>query len=82
MLALKELVSSPALLKERKRDILISFALTGGLALLFAILPRVFFPTYVSSMEMQALQSLPADQLAPLLANLEEVRISLFTSDA
>ena len=82
MLALKEVVSSPSIIKERKKDFLISFGLTGGLALLFAIFPQVFFPSYVSTMEMNALQSIPADQLAPLLANLEEVRMSLFTSDA
>ena len=82
MLALKEVVSTPTIIKERKKDFLISFGLTGGLALLFAIFPQVFFSSYVSTMEMNALQSIPADQLAPLLANLEEVRMSLFTSDA
>ena len=55
---------------------------TGGIALLFALAPGFFFPSYVSSMEMQALQGIPADQLAPLLANLEEIRQSIFTSDA
>jgi hypothetical protein len=82
MLALKEVVSTPSIIKERKKDFLISFGLTGGLALLFAIFPKVFFPSYVSTMEMNALHSIPADQLVPLLANLEEVRMSLFTSDA
>ena len=82
MLALKEVISTPTIIKERKKDFLISFGLTGGLALLFAIFPRVFFPNYVSTMEMNALQSIPADQLMPLLANLEEMRMSLFTSDA
>ena len=82
MLALKEVVNRPQLLQERKRDFLISFALTGGLALLFAVTPRLFFSSYVSAMEMNALRSIPADQLMPLLANLEEVRMSLFTSDA
>ena len=82
MLGLKEVVSHPQLLQERKKDFLISFALTGGLALLFAVMPTVFFPSYVSTMEMNALQSIPTDQLVPLLANLEEVRKSLFTSDA
>ena len=82
MLALKEVVSTPSIIKERKKDFLISFGLTGGLALLFAIFPKVFFPNYVSTMEMNALQSIPTDQLVPLLANLEEVRMSLFTSDA
>jgi hypothetical protein len=82
MLALKEVVSTPTIIKDRKKDFLISFGLTGGLALLFAIFPKVFFPNYVSTMEMNALQSIPTDQLVPLLANLEEVRMSLFTSDA
>ena len=82
MLALKEVVSTPSVIKERKKDFLISFGVTGGLALLFAIFPKVFFPSYVSTMEMNALQSIPADQLVPLLAKLEEVRMSLFTSDA
>ena len=82
MLGLKEVVSRPQLLQERKKDFWISFALTGGLALLFAVMPNVFFSSYVSTMEMHALQSIPADQLMPLLANLEEVRQSLFTSDA
>ena len=82
MLALKEVVTTPAIIKERKKDFLISFGLTGGLALLFAVMPKVFFPQYVSSMEMNALQGIPADQLVPLLANLEEVRMSLFTADA
>ena len=82
MLGLKEVVSRPKLLQECKKEFLISFALTGGLALLFAVVPTVFFPSYVSTMEMNALQSIPTDQLVPLLANLEEVRKSLFTSDA
>ena len=82
MLGLKEVVSRPQLLQERKKDFWISFALTGGLALLFAVMPTVFFSSYVSTMEMHALQSIPADQLMPLLANLEEVRKGLFTSDA
>jgi hypothetical protein len=82
MLALKEVVASPILIKERKKDFLISFGLTGGLVLLFAVMPKVFFSSYVSSMEMNALRSIPADQLMPLLSNLEEMRMSLFTSDA
>ena len=82
MLALKEWVERPQLIKERKKEFLISFAMTGGLALLFALAPKVFFSSYVSTMEMHALQGIPAEQLMPLLSNLEEVRMSLFTSDA
>jgi hypothetical protein len=68
--------------RDTYRAVLISFVLTGGLSLLFAVAPSVCFPSYVSSMEMQGLQQIPADQLAPLLANLTEVRQSLFTADA
>jgi len=82
MLALKKLLESPQMLKEYTKPVLLSFGLTGGLTLLFAVLPKVFFSSYVSSMEMQALSGIPADQLMPLLANLEEVRMSMFTSDA
>jgi len=82
MLALKKVVDSPVIIKERKKEFLISLGLTGGLSLLFAVMPKVFFPSYVSTMEMNALQGIPADQLVPLLANLEDVRMSLFTSDA
>lgn len=83
MLALKEVMERPALFAEQKKAFYISFGLTGGLSLLFALFPTVFFPFYVSSMEMNALQgAIPADQLAPILVNLEEVRRSLFTADA
>ena len=82
MLALKEWIERPQLLMENRKEILISLGLTGGLALLFALAPKLFFSSYVSSMEMHALQGIPADQLVPLLANLEEVRMSMFTSDA
>lgn len=82
ILALKEVIVRPQLIKEQAKAFYISLGLTGGIALLFALLPGFFFSSYVSSTEMQALQGIPADQLAPLLANLEEIRKSIFTSDA
>lgn len=83
MLALKEIIEQPQLLRERIRPFLIAFGLTGGVALLFAIAPRLFFPSYVSSMEMNALQgSNLGEFLAPILANLEEMRVAIFTADA
>ena len=51
-------------------------------SLLFALAPKIFFSSYVSTMEMSALQGIPAEQLVSLLANLEEVRMSMFTADA
>ena len=83
ILTLKEILTKPELLKVKLKYIYISFGLTGGLALLFAIAPRLFFPTYIPGNEMAALQNaLPADQLSPIIANLEEMRVHLFTSDA
>ena len=63
------------------RPILISYVLTAGICVLFALMPRLFFSDFVSSNEMQALSQWPADQLNPLLANLRAVRGSLFTAD-
>ena len=83
ILALKTFLEKPQILKENMKYLYVSFGLTGGLALLFAIAPRFFFPAYIPAQEMQALQAgIPADQLAPLVANLEEVRMHIFTSDA
>lgn len=83
LMSLKEVVERPNLLKERPKVFYGSFALTGGISLLFALAPTFFFPSYVSSAEMNALQNaFPSDQLAPFLMNLEEMRKSVFTSDA
>ncbi len=82
MFALKEIITRPSLFKEDPKPFYISFALTAGFALVFAVMPDLFFPSYISTMEMQALQGIPSEQLAPLIANLTEVRQSIFTADA
>ena len=84
MLALKEIVTGQIDIKGKRfrYSLLVSFLLTGGIALLFSLMPKAFFSDFVSQSEMQALSQIPADQLMPLLSNLTEVRISMFTSDA
>ena len=84
MLALKEVVTGTIDTKSKRfrYSLIASFVLTGGIALLFSLMPKVFFSDYVSQSEMQAMSQIPADQLMPLLSNLTEVRISMFTSDA
>ncbi len=82
MFALKEIINRPSLFREDPKPFYISFALTAGFALVFAVMPDLFFPSYISTMEMQALQGIPSEQLAPLIANLTEVRQSIFTADA
>lgn len=83
IMALKVIMERPSVIKENSRGFYISLGLTGGLSLLFAVAPHVFFSSYISTMEMSALQNaIPQDQLIPILANLEEVRVSIFTADA
>ena len=82
MLALKKVVDEPEILTRNIKWVYASFALTGGFALLFAVMPDVFFGNYVSSQEMQAMAQFPADQLQPLLQNLSEMRRAMFTADA
>ena len=81
MLALKKLVDEPELIKTKRKWLITSFALTGGVALLFALMPTFFFPDFISYNEMQALRQIPEDQLTPLLKNLTEMRVAIFTED-
>ena len=66
----------------KKRDyILVSFLMTAGAALLFALMPTLFFSDFVSQSEMQALGQIPQEYLTPLLANLKQMREAVFTAD-
>ena len=81
MLALKKIFDEPELLKTQFRAVCISFGLTAGFALLFAIMPSLFFDSFISSSEMQALRGIPAEHLQPLMTSLTEMRQAMFTSD-
>jgi hypothetical protein len=81
MLALKKIVDEPELLKEKAKWLYVSFVLTGGVALLFALMPKMFFPDFISVSELQAMAQIPADQAAPLIQNLTEMRVAVFTAD-
>lgn len=81
-LAIKEIIQKPEWLKDNIKYLYVSLGLSGGVALLFAIAPKVFFPNYISTGEMQALQTLPAEHVQAVIANLTEMRLSLFTADA
>ena len=82
MLGLKKLLDEPEMLKTRMKYVGISFLLTGGVAMLFSLMPSVFFSSFISTSEVQALQSLPAEYVQPVMANLTEMRQAMFTSDA
>ena len=81
MLALKKIVDEPQLLKQQAPWLYTSFALTAGMALLFALAPKMFFSDFISSSEAQALSQIPAEQLKPLVKNLTDMRIAVFTAD-
>ena len=81
MLALKKIVDEPQLLKQQAPWLYTSFALTAGMALLFALAPKMFFSDFISSSESQALSQIPAEQLKPLVKNLTDMRIAVFTAD-
>jgi hypothetical protein len=66
-----------------QKSFYISAGLVGGITLLFAIMPGTFFPDYISTSELNMLKGgLPAEHLNPFMANLIEVRQSIFVSDA
>ena len=82
MLALKKLLDEPEQMKARMKYVGISFLLTGGIAMLFSLMPSAFFGSFISSGEMNALRNgLPPEYLAPLVANLTEMRQAVFTAD-
>lgn len=81
MLALKKVIDEPEILTAKKKLVIGSYGLTAGFCLLFAVMPSVFFPDYISTAERQALSQIPADQLQPLIANLTEMRKAVFTAD-
>lgn len=80
MLALKRIVDEPELLTRKIKYVYISFALTAGIAAVFALGGDAFFD-FISSSERQALSQFPADQLNPLLDNLTSLREQIFAAD-
>ena len=81
MMALKKIVEEPELLTKRIKAVYASFALTGGVAALFALFPTLFFSDFISSQEMRALSTLPQEYIAPIVENLREMRRAVFTAD-
>ena len=81
MLALKEVMSGEMKKEKLKVPLIVSFVLTGGVAMLFSLMPSFFFDSFISSSEMHALQTLPPEHIQPLIANLTEMREAVFTAD-
>ncbi len=64
------------------KSFLTALALTAGSCLLMAVFPTLFFDSFVSQQEVQALSQLPQEHVGPLMQNLTEMRKAMLTSDA
>lgn len=96
MLALKKLVENPACLEgqserwhfPRKHYLTLSFALTGGIALLFWLMPDMFFGDYLSNADQNYMRQyveagyIPQQLSADILRNMTDMRRAMFTADA
>ncbi|MGL5891360.1 MAG: YfhO family protein, partial [Bacteroidia bacterium] len=87
MLAIKEIMENPNAIKSNMRSFWIALGLTGGITLLVAITPSSFV-TAVSDREIAKEQQsyikegMSASSAQPVLDALEEVRLSIVSSDA
>ncbi len=88
ILALKEIIEKPEILKQKRRGFYIALGLTAGLALLFFILPQTFF-SFLSGMEKSfiaeqraTVDSGQAAQLEQFAHNLTIARVAVFKADA
>lgn len=96
MLALKTLVEQPSCLEgrsarlhfPRKHYLTLSFLATGGVALLFWVMPDAFFGDYLSSADHTYMQQyvqagyIPQQLAGDILRNMSEMRRAMFTADA
>ena len=94
MLALKKLVDNPDCLRghegsfPRIHYLTVSFCLTGGIALLFWLMPDVFFGNYISTSDAMYMNQyvqagyIPKDMAGGIMANMSEMRRAMFTADA
>ena len=98
MLALKEIVENSKFeiqsskgnnfqLSTINSQLLIAFALTGGMCFLFWLMPDMFFGNYISTQEVMGLQGLtqngvPQNVVMQLMENLSDMRRAMFTADA
>lgn len=95
MLALKKFIEDPnsvrvrvPIINKETNALWLSFVITGGICLLFWLMPDMFFGNYVSTNEASSLQSLAqrgyVDQMFVngLMENLSDMRRHVFATDA
>jgi hypothetical protein len=81
MMALKKIVDDPTLLTKKIKFVYISFGLTAGFALLFALLPTTFFDFTSLADKEQLSKYVPADMLGQILSELSKMRVPIFVAD-
>lgn len=83
IMALKRLVDEPELIKTRRTSIylIVSFALTAGLAWIFRLMPTAFFDFISTADTAQLSQYVPQEYLAPILDSISKARVEVFKSD-
>ena len=91
MLALKKIIEDKennSQLSTLNSQLLIAFALTGGMCFLFWLMPDMFFGNYISTSDQMYMQQyvsagyIPQDMMGQILANMSEMRRAMFTADA
>ena len=81
MMALKKIVDEPEVLKDKMKYVYISFGLTGGMAMIFALMPTMFFD-FISSADLTSLKKYVGDEyLGVVSENLSNMREAVFTAD-
>ena len=80
MLTLKQIVEEPQVLTQKIKYVYASFAVTGGVCLLFALMPSVFF-NFTTGTEMNQFNEMMGSQAGAFMQNLQDVRKSIFTAD-
>lgn len=84
-LALAEIFKNPDFIKQNMKYLYISFALTGGLCLLFYIMPQTFF-SFLSKAEAAQFQQFMNEKNGAIYqtvaAQLETARVAIFKADA
>ena len=84
-LALAEIFKNPDVIKKNMKYLYISFALTGGICLLFYIMPQTFFSflSQEESVQFQKLQAGSDGAIYKTFADeLQNVRVAIFRADA
>ncbi len=83
--ALKKIIDDPNIIRNQLKKFFIAFGLTGGLCLLFLIIPHVFF-NFITAEEQayfNKFKSNPeyAEFINGLIPNIEDARITIFRAD-